>query len=160
MSVRFHFQGDLVRKLRELEKKVKAKTLRKIGNEVGKLVKPVMQAETPDKSGRLDKSYAVKVKVYRGQSIIAVIVGPRSKLVYAIRNGKAKKVAAKDFSRNQKNRQWQFKREGGVKYDRPSKRAHLAGPRRKSKVVKRTLARVKPRVMSIVRRVFREMHHA
>lgn len=164
MSVKFKFAAlpnGLIAELKKREKNVRNKALRQIGKEVAKILKPIMQAETPKKSGRLAKSYGTLVKLYRGGTVLAVIVGPRSKLVYAIKKGeKAKKLNAKEFHRDAKNRQWRWQRQEGVTYDRPSKRAHFAGEGRKSKVRTRSLARVRPAVLGVIRRAFNDLQNA
>jgi hypothetical protein len=150
---RFSLHGaeDIARRLEALDRKARGKVLRDIGRDVSKTVAPVMKQETRKRSGGLQKTVGSKHKLYRLGAVLAVITGYRTKVVFAQRSGeKARRLKAAEFTRDPRNRQWRWQKVDGTKYYRPSRIAHLAGPRRESPVLRRTVARIKAPVLGVM----------
>lgn len=76
MTVQVHGVGELLAKLRDLDKRVRRKILRKAVNEPSKIVLAAMKAKVPVETGLLRKSLGRKVKVW-GNGVAFFIVGPR-----------------------------------------------------------------------------------
>jgi hypothetical protein len=155
--IRFYGADELVKRLRQLDARLRQKTLREIGRDVGKVVLPVMKSVTRRRTGGLIKSYGHKSKIYK-RGILSVIVGPRTKAVFATKKGeKRRRLKNNEFFRDPKNRQWRWKKEEGTKYYRPSKIAHLAGPGRKSLVLQRTISQVRRPMQAVIERHFKAL---
>jgi hypothetical protein len=160
VSARFKLYGadEIVERLRGMDHRLRQKTLREIGRDVARVVLPVMKQETRKGSGGLQKALGHKEKIYRRGAVLAVIVGPRTKVVFAQRSGeKARRLKAAEFTRDPRNRQWRWQKADGTKYYRPSRIAHLAGPRRESMALRRSVTRVKAPVLGVMRRHLRAL---
>jgi hypothetical protein len=146
--------GDTLRHLDGLRRSIQTKVLKDALGAGAKLVLESERSAAPHSTdprlipGLLEISLGVKVKVYRNDGAVVILVGPRTKM------GQDKKTTARKltaFGRRAEKLQAKQKRKLGSKQV-PTQYAHLAGPGRKQKFMDRaksvTASQVKELVIS------------
>lgn len=138
-----------------LDKKVRRRGLERVGRAVIKIQKPLMRklAAGRSKTGALVKSIDGKSTVNKARTRVTTIVGPlRGKTA----KGKKLKLRFAVTRRTRAGAAPVLNRQGQQLFRQPTRYAHLAGPRRKSTIVQRTVAGSKAAVEQKTAAVLRE----
>ncbi len=119
------------------------------GREVaGPLLKELKREPIPQVTGTLAKSFAKKVKAYASTNSVFIAVGVKRQRVTV--------TQYKDYHTGEIRRWAAGAPKRGPKIAMPSKYAHLAGPKRKSDLIKRVMGRTASTVKAIFVKVLRD----
>ena len=167
MSVKLRVDvSDLLAKVAALEKKIRNKALRQCAGEAAKVMKPVMKAAVPVRSGWLKKSIQPKIKIYTGTFTSWAGVGPKAGFKVLLRRVKKKRrtVFITDLTLQYKGKKllkFTAPKSGlgagaaGQFLHWPSKIAHLAGPGRRQRFLQATVNSSRAGVKAAYGRVLR-----
>lgn len=133
---------DLIERVVALDRKVRRRALYRVGTEVGKIQLAAMKATAKTgfvrRTGALEKSLGRKVSLRPPFVKLNVIVGPRRGKT---KGGVLQRLRFPVFRQTRAGRVPVLNRRGEQLVRKPTRYAHLAGPRRKSVFVQQAQSR-------------------
>lgn len=156
ISLQHSETNALVAKVGELDKKVRRRGLYRVGSEVSKLQLAEMRKQIKRVrriTGALEKSLGRKVSLRPPYTRVTAITGPRRGKTA---KGQRFKLRFAVTRKTRAGRTPVLNRKGQQLFREPTRYAHLAGPRRKSDFVQRTILATRAAVKAKAAEVLRQ----